>query len=159
MRNYKLILFSLLALGLLAQCQQPTGTEAVVTIPQLQISCTASNCASSSSNPKLFVYITTSGCLSIAYGQVATGTGTISCSAGSCTAASLTWVNAAGASTTQIASNTYDFCAIIDLTGTYAGVSVPSGDATSSSSAFVGSATSPVTSISLSSWINGSFVK
>ncbi len=159
MQKYILVFFGLIPICLLSNCQQPTGTETIVTIPQINISCTAANCALGTSSPRVFIYITTSGCLNITYGLVATGTGTIICSGGACTSPSLTWVNESGKRTTQIASNTYDYSAIIDISGSYAGVTVPSGDVTSSSSAFVGSPTSPVSSLSLSTWINGAFVK
>ena len=158
MRRYQLILIGCFSWLGLSSCQQSSGTGASVTIPQLSVSCTASNCTGSSS-PRIFVYITTSGCLNIAYGQVASGTGRATCSGGACSSTpTITWVDVSNASITQIPSNTYDFCAIIDLTDTYAGVAVPSGDATSSKSVSVGTSTSPVSSISLSSWINGTFL-
>ena len=157
MQNYKLILFSVAAIVFLTHCQNSGGGDATP-IPSVSVSCTSSSCAAANGTKNLFVYITTSGCLSTSYGQVATGTGTVSCSSGICSAATITWSDTSGAAISQLPSNSYDFCSIIDIKGSYAGT-VPAGDSTSSkSTVFIGSSTNPVSSISIANWINGPFL-
>lgn len=162
MKNYKIILFSISCLVLLTRCQPSAGSGAdgaPTSIPTFQISCASSNCSSSGNVIRnIFVYLTTSGCATASYGQVATGTGQVSCSGGVCSTSNLTWINSSGSIITKIPSNIYDVCGLIDLTGSYVGSTVPPGDTTSSQTGvFVGSAANPVSAISVSSWVNGAF--
>ncbi len=152
MQKCKLMLFGAFAIVFLTHCQQPTGTESLVNIPSMSLSCASSNCASSSTSARAFVYITTSGCLNIAYGQIATGTGSVSCSGGICSGSISSWTNPSGSPITQIVSGSYAVCSIIDITGSYVNT-VPAGDSTSSNS----NVTVESNPISLTSWINGAF--
>ncbi len=153
LRAFGLAVFTLL---LFTRCQQPTGSQTLVNLPPALITCTASNCASTTGGHSVFVYITNSGCLNIQYGQVATGTGTASCSAGTCSATVNSWTNTSGVKITQISSSTFDYCAILNLDDAYIG-SVTAAEATGSkNSVFVGDG-SP--NVAITTWINGAFTK
>ncbi len=149
-----LFIFSLMIMILLTHCQQPTGSQTLVNIPNVAIACSSTNCASASGTHAAFVYVTSSGCLNIQYGQVATGTGNATCSAGTCTATISSWTNPSGASITQISSSTFDYCAILNIDNAYAGTVTASESTGTKKSVFVGNASGTVT---LSDWINGNF--
>jgi hypothetical protein len=145
---------SAFAICFLTHCQQPTGSQTLVNLPPVTVTCTSSNCAVNSSTHAIFVYITNSGCQSIQYGQVATGTGTASCSAGTCSATVTSWTNTSGVKITQIASSTFDYCAILNLDDAYVNAVTASEATGTKKSVFVGDG-SPT--VSLTTWINAGF--
>lgn len=138
----------------LTQCQTSVGSSTPVSIPTVQISCSSGNCASASGSHSVLVYLTTSGCENISYGQVATGNARASCSSGTCTASVSSWTNLNSTTITQVSSGVYDFCALIDLDDHYVGT-ISSQEVSGSNKSV--SLLSSVSSISILSWVNGGF--
>ena len=112
-------LFGALACITLSSCTESSSTGAPVSIPRIFVNCRTANCQSiSAPNPKIFVYLSTSGCdpQYIQYGTaVSSSTQAISCGASvGCYGEMTSWIDASKQIVTTIPSGTYSVCGIID---------------------------------------------
>ena len=153
-RKAALITLALPTVLMLNACSEKSGSSSPTQIPEVEITCTASQCKTSpTSSHNAFVYITTSGCTAIQYGEAAVGTTTVSCSTSSgCHGTVTSWSDSHGTVLTKVPDGTYEFCGIIDISDSFSG-SATAGDATGSlGSVSVSASSGPVL---MSSWSNG----
>ena len=103
---------------IVSACENASNT--VITIPSVRVGCTSSDSAScSSANPNpvtAFVRMTRSGCESLNFDPVATGSKVMSCDASGCEVTISTWTDPESFdSVTEIMSGTMDLCTQVDL--------------------------------------------
>jgi hypothetical protein len=111
-------LLGLFGILLIQGCGETAGTGLSVSIPAVQINCTTARCRSNT-NPKIFVYYTSSGCaISPEFGLTRSGsTSSINCTVGAgCQGIIAAWIDSTGSSSTTIPNGTYSVCGYVDYT-------------------------------------------
>lgn len=110
-------------------CAELAGSGRAMLIPDVRISCTASNCQAATGSHPAFVTITESpSCASAEFGQKVAGSGTVSCSVIGCAGTVTQFIDTLEQTATYIPEGTYSVCVTINLVGGYNG-SAQSGDA------------------------------
>jgi hypothetical protein len=131
--RHRIVAIVILVAGILVTgvsgCGELAGSGKSMLIPEVRISCTASNCRSASGSFQAFVTITESpSCASAEFGQKAAGSGTVSCNPAGCTGAVTQFIDTQEQPATYIPEGTYSVCVILNLVGGYNG-QAQSGDA------------------------------
>ncbi len=121
MKISKLLTLTLVcSFGLLA-CE--SSSQTLIAIPNVQVGCTTSddaNCSTSNPNSSVTAYVrmTRSGCDSIDFDPVATGSVNMTCDSDGCEGVVSAWSNPDSSVTdpvTEILTGTMDVCAQVDL--------------------------------------------
>jgi hypothetical protein len=123
------ILISNLALN--TGCSESANSGAIVSIPTVQMNCTAANCSGFNGNPTMIAFITSSGCTSPGFGTVvSTSLNSVSCVFGvGCSGVLSGWIDGAGTPTSKMPEGNYSVCVIVDYNGNYNGLGAAmSGD-------------------------------
>lgn len=124
----ELMVASLFILALVG-CAEIAGSGRSMLIPDVRISCTASNCLSASGSKQAFVTITESpSCASAEFGQKVAGSGNVTCNALGCTGTVTSFIDTMEQTATYIPEGTYSVCVVLNISGNYDGSAKP-GDA------------------------------
>lgn len=117
----KNILFLSLVSFINVSCES-AGTGTPVPIPNIQIDCTVSKCATAATGSyEVVINVTGSGCAvnQIDMSPVITGTVNVTCTNGSgCTGTVTSWRDNNGNTETEVISSTYSVCGWIDIDST-----------------------------------------
>lgn len=122
------VLLSGLWLGLLVSCAEQAGSGNYVPVPSVRVECTTSRCKAAGGSISAFTVFTTSTCTNPSFGEVASGSSTVSCSASGCTGIVTAFVDSSDQSVTSIRDGSYWVCVTIDLDRNYSGTQ-QAGDA------------------------------
>lgn len=115
----KKIYYFLILTVLFAACEK--SSDSVVNTPRVAIDCDTTACqgaapgGSCGGNIIAIVILTNSGCADPRYGQIATGSTTVTCNVSGCMGTVSQWTNANGIPITEIAGGQTDICGLIDL--------------------------------------------
>ena len=119
-----LISVSASAIGVLlfVSCAEVAGSGRYVSIPTIRVECATAGCKSIVS-ATAYATITTSSCNNPAFGEVVTGSTTVSCNGGFGCTGNITSFTTGSRTATSIPDGTYSICVTIDRDGNYAGTS------------------------------------
>ena len=115
------VLLSGLWLGLLVSCGEQAGSGNYVPVPSVRVECTTSRCKATGGSINAFAVFTISGCTNPSFGEVASGSSTVSCNGSGCTGTVTTFVDSGSQSVTSIPDGLYSVCVTIDLDRHYSG--------------------------------------